>query len=114
MWNMIGNFWDIGYFGNISGGTSGTLGTSGTGIKKGYPIGIPFNILLTSKDYLAITESALISATVESVADTAVLSNTTAVESVVASFVPLPPHATNVVAIAKIAITFFICLFFIV
>jgi hypothetical protein len=53
----------------------------------------------------------LISATVESVADTAVLSNTTAVESVVASDVPLPPHATNVVAIAKIAITFFICLF---
>ncbi len=36
-----------------------------------------------------------------------------AVESVVASFVPLPPQATNVVAIAKIAITFFILLFFV-
>ncbi len=40
-------------------------------------------------------------------------STATAVESVVASFVPLPPQATNVVAIAKIAITFFIFLLFV-
>jgi hypothetical protein len=32
----------------------------------------------------------------------------TVVESVVAEPLPLPPQATNVVAIAKIAITFFI------
>jgi hypothetical protein len=63
-------------------------------------------------DYLATTESALISATVESVADTAVLSNATAVESVATSVEALPPHATNVVAIAKIAITFFIFVYF--
>jgi hypothetical protein len=39
-------------------------------------------------------------------------STATAVESVVASFVPLPPQATIVAAIAKIAITFFIFVLF--
>jgi hypothetical protein len=59
--------------------------------------------------------TAGISAVVESVAVTAVLSTDTAVESVVPSVVvPLPPQATNVVAIAKIAITFFIFLLFVV
>jgi hypothetical protein len=42
----------------------------------------------------------------------AVESTTTAVESVVASDVPLPPHAVKA-AIAKIAITFFICFVFV-
>jgi hypothetical protein len=41
----------------------------------------------------------------------AVVSTATAVESVVASVEALPPQATNVVAIAKIAITFFIFVF---
>jgi hypothetical protein len=49
----------------------------------------------------AIVESAL---TVESV--------TTAVESVVAGAVEAPPQATNDVAIATIAITFFILFYF--
>jgi len=43
--------------------------------------------------------------------DSAVVSTATAVESVVASVEALPPQATNVVAIAKIAITFFIFVF---
>jgi hypothetical protein len=86
----------------------------GMGIKKGYPIGIPFSIITNLPNYFTsvVGASAGISAVVESVAVTAVESNTTAVESVVASVdVPLPPQATNVVAIAKIAITFFILLF---
>jgi hypothetical protein len=41
----------------------------------------------------------------------AVVSTATAVESVVASVEAFPPQATNVVAIAKIAITFFIFVF---
>jgi hypothetical protein len=39
-------------------------------------------------------------------------STTTAVESVATSVEALPPQATNVVAIAKIAITFFIFVYF--
>ena len=82
------------------------------GHKKTGHIG-PVHLFTNLLDYLATTESALISATVESVADTAVESNTTAVESAVPSDVPLPPHAVKA-AIAKIAITFFIflCLLF--
>jgi len=57
-------------------------------------------------NYLAIVVSTAVVSAV-----TTAESTTTVVESVVASDVPLPPHATNVVAIAKIAITFFICLF---
>jgi F0F1-type ATP synthase membrane subunit c/vacuolar-type H+-ATPase subunit K len=41
-----------------------------------------------------------------------VVSTATAVESVATSVEALPPHATKVVAIAKIAITFFIFLLF--
>jgi hypothetical protein len=48
--------------------------------------------------------AADVSATVES--------TTTAVESVATTSVEAFPHATNVVAIAKIAITFFIFLIF--
>jgi hypothetical protein len=60
-------------------------------------------------DYLVAVVST--TADVESVAVT-VESTATDVESVVASDVPLPPHAVKA-AIAKIAITFFICLFFV-
>jgi hypothetical protein len=82
-------------------------------IKKGYLIEIPFSIITNLPNYFTsvVGASAGISAVVESVAVTAVESTTTAVESVVASVVPLPPQATIVVAIAKIAITFFILLF---
>jgi hypothetical protein len=62
--------------------------------------------LLTSKDYLVAVVSATGATAVSAVATAE--STTTAVESVVASVEALPPHATNVVAIAKIAITFFI------
>jgi hypothetical protein len=66
--------------------------------------------LLTSKDYLVavVSTTAVVSAFATNV------STTTAVESVATSVEALPPHATNVVAIAKIAITFFIfvCLLF--
>jgi hypothetical protein len=69
--------------------------------------------LLTSKDYLVAVVSATGATAVSAVATAE--STTTAVESVVASVEAFPPHATNVVAIAKIAITFFIlfvyCLF---
>jgi len=81
------------------------------GHKKTGHIG-PVHLFTNLLDYLATTESALISATVESVADTAVLSNTTAVESFVASVEALPPHAVRA-AIAKIAITFFIFVYFV-
>ena len=83
-------------------------------IKKGYLIEIPFSIITNLPNYFTsvVGASAGISAVVESVAVTAVESTTTAVESVVASVVPLPPQATNVVAIAKIAITFFIFVLF--
>jgi hypothetical protein len=55
---------------------------------------------------VAVVSTAVVSAV------TTAESTATAVESVVASVVPLPPQATNVVAIAKIAITFFILLLF--
>jgi hypothetical protein len=62
-------------------------------------------------DYLVAVVSA--ATDVESVV-VAVESTATAVESVVASVdVPLPPHAVKA-AIAKIAITFFICFLFFV
>jgi len=63
--------------------------------------------LLTSKDYLVAIVSATGATAVVSAVAT-VESTATAVESVVASVEAFPPHATNVVAIAKIAITFFI------
>ena len=81
----------------------------GMDIKKPATLCDRFTYLLTYLNYLTMVVSAT-GATVESTA-TAVVSTATAVESVVASDVPLPPQATNVVAIAKIAITFFICLF---
>jgi hypothetical protein len=62
--------------------------------------------LLTSKDYLVAVVSATGATAVSAVATAE--STTTAVESVATSVEALPPHATNVVAIAKIAITFFI------
>jgi hypothetical protein len=69
------------------------------------------NYLLTLPNYLAIVVSAAGATVVSTVA---VVSTATAVESVaVASVEALPPQATNVVAIAKIAITFFILLCFI-
>jgi hypothetical protein len=55
---------------------------------------------------LSATGAAVVSTTA------AVVSTATVVESVVASLEALPPQATNVVAIAKIAITFFILLYF--
>jgi len=61
-------------------------------------------------NYLAITVSTA-GATAVSAVNT-VESTATAVESVVASVEALPPHATNVVAIAEIAITFFIFICF--
>jgi hypothetical protein len=70
------------------------------------------NYLLTLPNYLAIVVSAAGATVVSTVAT--VESTATAVESVaVASVEALPPQATNVVAIAKIAITFFILLCFI-
>ena len=79
--------------------------------KKRIPYWIPFNNLLTSKDYFV----AVVSTTAVVSAFTTAVSTTAAVESVATSVEALPPHATNVVAIAKIAITFFIlfvyCLF---
>jgi hypothetical protein len=66
--------------------------------------------LLTSKDYLVAVVSATGATAVSAVATAE--STTTAVESVVASVEAFPPHATNVVAIAKIAITFFIFVYF--
>ena len=68
--------------------------------------------LLTSKDYLVAVVSATGATAVSAVAT--VESTATAVESVATSVEAFPPQATNVVAIAKIAITFFIfvCLLF--
>jgi hypothetical protein len=65
--------------------------------------------LLTLKDYLV----AVVSATgATAVSALTVVSAATAVESVLTSVEALPPQATNDVAIATIAITFFIfCLF---
>jgi hypothetical protein len=81
------------------------------GHKKAGPLG-PAQLFTNLLNYLAIVVSA-VGATAVSAFTTAE-STTTAVESVVASVEALPPHATNVVAIAKIAITFFIfvCLLF--
>jgi len=64
--------------------------------------------LLTLKDYLVAVVSAA-GAIVESTFTESVL---TAVESVVAGAVLAPPQATNDVAIATIAITFFILFYF--
>jgi hypothetical protein len=76
--------------------------------KKRIPyIGYPLYNLLTSKDYLVAIVSTTAGAAVVSAFTTAE-STATTVESVVASVEAFPPHATNVVAIAKIAITFFI------
>jgi len=85
------------------------------GHKKRIPYWISLITLTKLPNYLVRVESAGISAMVESVAATAELSIATAVESVdVASVEALPPQATNVVAIVKIAITLFIfvCLLF--
>jgi len=76
------------------------------GHKKTGHIG-PVHLFTNLLDYLATTESALISATVVSVAVTAKLSTATAVESVATSVEVEPPHATNDVAIANTKITFF-------
>jgi hypothetical protein len=69
-------------------------------------------LLTNLLNYLAIVVSTAGATAVSAV--TTAESTTTAVESVVASVEAFPPHATNVVAIAKIAITFFIfvCLLF--
>jgi hypothetical protein len=69
-------------------------------------------LLTNLLNYLAIVVSAAGATAVSAVAT--VESTATAVESVATSVEALPPHATNVVAIAKIAITFFIfvCLLF--
>ena len=63
-------------------------------------------LLTNLTNYLAIVVSAAGATAVSAVAT--VESTATAVESVATSVEALPPHATNVVAIAKIAITFFI------
>ena len=80
------------------------------GHKKAGPLG-PAQLFTNLLNYLAITVSTAGATAVVSMFDTAE-STTTAVESVVASVEAFPPHATNVVAIAKIAITFFIFVYF--
>ena len=66
--------------------------------------------LITNRNPYFTTDVESVTVAVVSTFTTAE-STTTAVESVVASVVPLPPHAVKA-AIAKIAITFFIfCLF---
>jgi hypothetical protein len=67
-------------------------------------------LLTNLLNYLAIVVSTAGATAVSAV--TTAESTTTAVESVVASVEAFPPHATNVVAIAKIAITFFIFVYF--
>jgi hypothetical protein len=69
-------------------------------------------LLTNLTNYLAIVVSAAGATAVS--AGATVESTATAVESVATSVEALPPHATNVVAIAKIAITFFIFVCFIV
>jgi len=65
--------------------------------------------LLTLKDYLVAVVSAVGATAAES---TFVVSVATAVESALTSVEAFPPQATNDVAIATIAITFFIFLLF--
>jgi hypothetical protein len=92
-------------------GTSGTyrVGQVEHGHKKAGPLG-PAQLFTNLLNYLAITVSTAGATAVSAVATAE--STTTAVESVVASVEAFPPHATNVVAIAKIAITFFIFVYF--
>jgi hypothetical protein len=90
--------------------SSGTAGLVVHRHKKTGHIG-PVQLLTNLLNYLAMTVSTA-GATAVSAVNT-VESTATAVESVATSVEALPPQATNVVAIAKIAITFFILFYFV-
>jgi hypothetical protein len=106
------------YFGNVGDmtgwykGNIGNIGNIWDRHKKRIPYWDILYYFTNLPDYFTSAGATTAVSTAVVSAFTTAESTATAVESVVASVVPLPPHATNVVAIAKIAITFFIfCLF---